>query len=381
MKKQKILALSAGRSDYDRYYPIIKKLNNTKNIDFYLFLTKSHSDPVFGKTYRFIDKKFKILKNSFSSLKHSDFVSSFSKDLIYLNKKIKKLQPDKILVLGDRYEMLMGPIVAMPYNIPVIHFYGGAVTLGAFDELIRHAITKMSHIHFTLLPKYKKRVLQLGEEKWRVNSTGMHELSLLKKSNINKIKLNKHFGFDFQKPYILLTFHPVTLDLKNIDIQMNELLRAIKLSKMNTVITYPNYDPKHKKIINFIEKNFKNKNKFLLVKNLGKNYFSNILKYSTLVLGNSSSGIVEAATFKVPAVNIGIRQEGKVKPINVIDTNYNYNKIYKAILIAKSEKFRKKISRMTNPYENQISLKKLVSLITKLKVNKKLLIKKFIDIK
>ena len=162
---------------------------------------------------------------------------------------------------------------------------------------------------------------------------------------------------------------------------MNELLRAIKLSKMNTVITYPNYDPKHKKIINFIEKNFKNKNKFLLVKNLGKNYFSSILKYSTLVLGNSSSGIVEAATFKVPAVNIGIRQEGKVKPINVIDTNYNYNKIYKAILIAKSEKFRKKISRMTNPYENQISLKKLVSLITKLKVNKKLLIKKFIDIK
>ena len=105
------------------------------------------------------------------------------------------------------------------------------------------------------------------------------------------------------------------------------------------------------------------------------------MKYSTLVLGNSSSGIVEAATFKVPAVNVGIRQEGKVKPINVIDTNYNYNKIYKAILIAKSEKFRKKISRMTNPYENQISLKKLVSLITKLKVNKKLLIKKFIDIK
>ena len=322
MKKQKILALSVGRSDYDRYYPVIKKLNEIKSVNFYLYLTKAHFDPIFGKTFKFIDRKFKILNNNFSSVAKSDFVSSFSKDLNYLNTQIKKIKPHKIIVLGDRFEMLMGPIVAMPYNIPVIHFYGGAVTLGAIDELVRHAITKMSHYHFTLLPQYKRRVSQLGEEKWRIKTVGMHELKLLKSiSTINKIKLSKLLKFNFKKPYILLTFHPVTLDLNNIEAQMEQLIKAVKQSKLNAVITYPNFDPKYKKVINLIRKNFKNKKNFLIVKNLGKKFYSSILKHSTLVLGNSSSGIVEAASFKIPVVNIGIRQEGKYKPINVIDTS------------------------------------------------------------
>ena len=382
MKKQKILALSVGRSDYDRYYPVIKKLNEIKSVNFYLYLTKAHFDPIFGNTFKFIDRKFKILNNNFSSVAKSDFVSSFSKDLNYLNTQIKKIKPHKIIVLGDRFEMLMGPIVAMPYNIPVIHFYGGAVTLGAIDELVRHAITKMSHYHFTLLPQYKRRVSQLGEEKWRIKTVGMHELKLLKSiSTINKIKLSKLLKFNFKKPYILLTFHPVTLDLNNIEAQMEQLIKAVKQSKLNAVITYPNFDPKYKKVINLIRKNFKNKKNFLIVKNLGKKFYSSILKHSTLVLGNSSSGIVEAASFKIPVVNIGIRQEGKYKPINVIDTSYSSNRILKAITIAQSNKFKIKLSRMTNPYENKISLKKLINLIIKLKVNDKLLRKKFIDIK
>ena len=381
MKKQKILALSVGRSDYDRYYPVIKKLNEIKSVNFYLYLTKAHFDPIFGKTFKFIDRKFKILNNNFSSVAKSDFVSSFSKDLNYLNTQIKKIKPHKIIVLGDRFEMLMGPIVAMPYNIPVIHFYGGAVTLGAIDELVRHAITKMSHYHFTLLPQYKRRVSQLGEEKWRIKTVGMHELKLLKSISTNKIKLSKLLKFNFKKPYILLTFHPVTLDLNNIEAQMEQLIKAVKQSKLNAVITYPNFDPKYKKVINLIRKNFKNKKNFLIVKNLGKKFYSSILKHSTLVLGNSSSGIVEAASFKIPVVNIGIRQEGKYKPINVIDTSYSSNRILKAITIAQSNKFKIKLSRMTNPYENKISLKKLINLIIKLKVNDKLLRKKFIDIK
>ena len=192
MKKQKIFVLSVGRSDYDRYYPVLNALNNSKNISLYLLVTQSHIDPTYGKTINFIDKKFKILKNSYKNKKIKNLTESFALDLLFFNKKILEHKPNKIITLGDRYEMLIGPISAVPYNIPVIHFFGGAVTLGSTDELIRHAITKMSHFHFPLLPEYRNRIIQMGEEKWRVKDVGMHELNSFKKIKMmTKLQLKK----------------------------------------------------------------------------------------------------------------------------------------------------------------------------------------------
>ena len=261
MKLQKILVISVGRSDYDRYYPIVNELNKSKKIKVFIFATKAHQDPIFGNTINFIDKRFNILKNKYKNKSSKDLILSVAQDLIFLNEKIKKIRPDKIIVLGDRYEMLIGPIVAIPNNIPVIHFYGGAITEGATDELVRHAITKMSHFHFVLLPAYKKRVIQLGEEKWRVKSIGMHELNLMKNSVIiSKERLKKRLSFNFETPFILITFHPVTIELKHLMTQLKSLFQAIDKSKLNVVITYPNADPKFLNIIKFINSKFNKKN-------------------------------------------------------------------------------------------------------------------------
>ena len=385
---KKIFVLSVGRSDYDRYYPIINELNNNKKINLFLFLSKAHQDNTFGKTINFIDKKFKVLKKKYNRriIKEAGIKNkityNFSEDLLFLSNEIKKKKPDLLIVLGDRYEMLIGPIAAAPYNLPVLHFFGGAITEGAIDELVRHAITKMSHYHFVAIKNYKKRLIQMGEEKWRIKTIGMHELKFFKNLRVySKEKLCNLLKFNFFKPYLLVTFHPVTLEVDKLKYQLNSLLKALKKSKLNLIITYPNADPGYQKVINFMNLNFKNKKKYIIIKNAGANLYANLIRNSSCLVGNSSSGIVEAASFKKPVVNIGTRQKGKFIPKNVINTGYNEKDIFDGIQIARSQKFIKKVKNLVNPYESKIDVKKIAKLILSLKKNDKLLRKKFISIK
>ena len=378
---KKIFVLSAGRSDYDRYYPIISELNKNKKIKLWLCLTRSHQEEIFGNTIKYVSKEFKILKNKYDNKNHykSDFAKNFSDDLYFINAKIKKNRPDLIIVLGDRYEMILGPISAIPYNIPVIHFFGGAVTEGAIDELIRHAITKMSHYHFVLLENYKKRLVRMGEESWRIKTIGMHELNNLKKQTNFSLKyLKKKYNFNFYEPYILFTLHPTTLELTRLKHQIKIVEHSLKKCKMNVVFTYPNADPGYEQIIKFI-KRFKNKKKYLIFKNAGITLYANLLRNASILLGNSSSGIVEAASFKKPVINLGTRQKGKYIPKNVINCDFNSQKILKCIIKAKSKKLQKKISKLRNPYESNTNIKDIVRTILKIKKNDKLLRKKFKD--
>ena len=173
--------------------------------------------------------------------------------------------------MGDRYEMMLGPLISLPYNIPLIHFYGGAVTEGATDELSRHALTKMSHFHFILVDEYKRRLLQLGERSWRVKTTGMLSLKDIENVKKNNLKeLITKYQFDFSKPFILVTFHPVTIELKDLKIQIFSIIKAIKLSKINAVITYPNSDANFNLIINNFKKKLNQKKNISLLKIWGK---------------------------------------------------------------------------------------------------------------
>tara|TARA_B100000029_G_scaffold513034_1_gene611349 strand:- start:2030 stop:3190 length:1161 start_codon:yes stop_codon:yes gene_type:complete len=383
---KKIFVLSVGRSDYDRYYPILSELNKNNKVNLFLYLSKVHQNRTFGKTIKFVNRKFKIMRkkyksNNFRKIEtRKEIINNFSDDLLFLSQEIKKKKPDLLIVLGDRYEMLIGPVAAAPYNIPVIHFFGGAVTEGAIDELIRHSITKMSHFHFVALEQYKKRLIQLGEEKWRVIKIGMHQLNFLKSlKKIKKESLCKKYNFNFFEPYLLVTYHPVTLELKKLDYQLNSLSKALKKTNLNVIFTYPNADPGYDRIIKFINEEFKNRRKYKIFKNAGSSMYANLIANSKALVGNSSSGIVEAASFKKPAVNIGTRQDGKFMPKNVINTGYNSINILNGIKIALSKRFNKKIKNLLNPYESNISIKKIVSLILNLKKNDKLLRKKFID--
>ncbi len=378
---KKIFVISAGRSDYDRYYPIISKLNKKKNIKLWLCLTRSHQENIFGKTINYISKEFNIIKNSYKSKKifNNNFTKNFCEDLLFINEKIKKKKPDLIIILGDRYEMMLGPISAIPYNIPVIHFFGGAVTEGATDELVRHAITKMSHYHFVLLDQYKKRLKKMGEESWRIKTIGMHELFNLKKQKMfNLSYLNKKYKFNFDKPYILFTLHPTTLELKSLGKQIQIIKNSLIKSNLNVVFTYPNADPGFETVIKFI-KSFRDKKKYIVFKNAGINLYANLLKNATLLLGNTSSGIVEAASFKKPVINLGTRQKGKYIPKNVINCDFNRKKIMKSITKAMSKNFNEKIKNLINPYESKIKINEIIKIIYKINNNDKILRKKFID--
>ena len=244
---------------------------------------------------KYISNEFKLSKINIKKNKlQNEFARNFCEDLSFVSLQIMKKKPDLIIVLGDRYEMIIGPISAIPYNVPVIHFFGGAVTEGAIDELVRHALTKMSHYHFVLLDQYKKRLIKMGEESWRVKTIGMHELNNLKKQKIIGLKLLcKKYKFNFSEPYILFTLHPTTLELNKLKNQIKILQTTLKKSNMNVVFTYPNADPGHKQVIEFLKK-FKNKKRYFIIKNAGANLYANLLRNSLLLLGNSSSGIVEA---------------------------------------------------------------------------------------
>jgi GDP/UDP-N,N'-diacetylbacillosamine 2-epimerase (hydrolysing) len=379
--QKKIIALSVGRSDYDRYYPILKVLDNSKKINLYLYLTISHQDFKFGKTENFVDPKFKIIKRKYLKKDSNKNISyNFINDLGFFIKKIDKIKPDLIMVLGDRYEMLIGPIAAIPKNIPVLHLYGGAVTEGSTDELVRHAITKMSHYHLVVLKDYKKRILQLGEEGWRTKVIGLHELNNKKKMLVfSKKYLSRKFKFDFSKSYCLATYHPVTLELKKIKQQLKNLISVFKSLDENIVITYPNADPQHDKIIKEFKHAFIDKKKYLFVKNFGMQSYVSVLSHCEFMIGNSSSGIVESGSFKKPAINIGTRQDGKHKPVNVIESGYSKIQILNSIKKAKNKYFQKKIKKIKNPYESKIDLKKILNDIINLKLNNKLLRKKFIN--
>ena len=176
-----------------------------------------------------------------------------------------------------------------------------------------------------------------------------------------------------------MTFHPVTIELSKLNNQLSALAKAIKFSGYNCIITYPNADPQYKKIINFLKKIFDNKEKYKVIKNLGIEYYSSVLENSKFIIGNSSSGIVEAATFKKPAINIGSRQKGKFMPPNVINAKKNKNEILKKIRVASSDKFRKKIKNIKNPYESKININTLIKIILNIKINDKLIRKKFVD--
>ncbi len=381
--KKKIVIISAGRSDYSRFYPILENLLNAQNSKLFLYLTLAN----FNKTFDYIKKfpkKLHILKNKYAQKKFKDDPNQIIKNQILdqeaLASHTKKIKPDLMIVIGDRYEMLIGPMVAIPHNIPTVHFFGGAITEGAIDELVRHGLTKMSHFHFVLLDLYKKRLIQLGEEQWRIKKIGIPNLTNLKTFKFKSLEsLSREYKFDFNKPFVIATFHPVTLELKKIKMQLNALIKTILSNKINAIITYPNSDASYNKIIKELIKKFKDKKKYLIVKNLGEvNYFS-LMKHAKLILGNSSSGIVEAASFKLPAINIGSRQDGKLKPANVIDTGYSVQEIKNGIKKANTKKFLDKVKKLKNPYASNNNNKKIAKMILSIRPDQKFLRKKFIN--
>ena len=372
MNKIKICVITSSRAEYGLLYWIMKEIETSKIFKLQLIVTGMHLSQEFGSIFKEIKKEFKVNKK-IEILMSSDTSIGVSKSMgltqISFSEAYDELKPDIILVLGDRYEIFSAAASAMIAKIPIVHIHGGELTQGAFDESIRHSITKMSHLHFTATKQYKKRVIQLGEDPRNVFNVGGLGVENIKRNKIlNKNEFEKSINFKLNIRNILVTFHPVTLENKTSKKQFQELLNAIeKLKDTNIIFTKSNSDTDGRIINKMIDDYVaRNTHKSIAFTSLGQSRYMSALKYVDAVVGNSSSGLLEAPSFKIGTVNIGDRQKGRIKAKSIIDCLANKTEIKKAIDKIYSKKFQKLLKNVKNPYSGGKTSKKIVNILKKI---------------
>lgn len=353
MKKRKILYISGTRADYSPLKTTLFSIRNNPRLELEIIVSGMHLMPEFGKTINEIKKDgFKIheinaIYEEDSKKSMASFIGKFIQLLI---EKIRKIKPDIILVLGDRAEMLAGAIVGAYLAIPVAHIHGGDVT-STVDEFARHAITKLSCIHFAVTKKSAERIVKMGEEKWRVHVVGAPGLDdALGVKLASPADIAKKYKLDLSKPVLLVIQHPVTIEAEQAGIHMEETMSALKELEYQAIVIYPNADAGGREIIKVIEK-YRKYPFIKIYKNISRNDYLGLLKISNVMVGNSSSGIIEAPSFRLPAVNIGTRQLGRERAKSIIDADYKKQQIKKAIEKSIYDtKLRKRVVKCKNPY-------------------------------
>ena len=323
--KRKICVITGTRAEYGLFYPILKAIKSSAILELQLVATTMHLSSDFGLTYKQIEADGFTIDDKIENLLAADSKSAVAKSTglatLLLSDSLSRLNPDIVLLLGDRYETFAAATTAMLLNIPIAHIHGGEITEGAVDEQIRHAITKMSQIHFTSTEIYRKRVIQMGENPQKVFNVGAPGIDNIKNLPLmNKEALEKELEWSFGEKSALFTYHPVTLEVSSLEDDIEKILKSLKDSDLNILFTYANADDSGR-IINQALENFCNLNpqKYKIVKSLGQLKYLSAMKYVDILIGNTSSGIIEAASFHKAVVNIGDRQKGRLQSVNVLN--------------------------------------------------------------
>ena len=384
--KRKICVVTGTRAEYGLLYWLMKEIELDKELELQLLVTGMHLSPEFGLTYKTIEKDFKIDKK-IEMLVSSDTAVGISKSMglaqISFSEAYEELKPDLLVVLGDRYEIFACVSAAMIAQIPIAHLHGGETTEGAFDESIRHCISKMSHLHFTAADEYRNRVIQLGENPSRVFNVGGLGIENIKRLKLlSKEEFEESIDFKLNKKNIIVTFHPVTLEKSTAKDQFNELLVACdELIDTNIIFTKANSDTDGRIINKMIDDYVsKNSHKTVGFTSLGQLRYLSALQFVDAVVGNSSSGLAEAPSFKIATINIGDRQKGRIKADSVIDCEPIKNNILTAFDIVFTNVFQTKLNTTLNPYGNGCSSKKILKTIKEINL-KNILKKSFYDLK
>jgi GDP/UDP-N,N'-diacetylbacillosamine 2-epimerase (hydrolysing) len=357
MTMRKICIVTGTRAEYGLLKGVIRGVEQSSLLELQLIVTGAHLSPDFGLTYREIESDGFRIDTRVEMLLRSDSARGIAKSmslcLAGTAEAFAELQPDLVVLLGDRYEMLSAASAALISRVPIAHIHGGEASEGAFDEAIRHAITKMSHLHFVAAEEYRRRVVQLGENTERVflvGGLGVDAIAQLKL--LSRAELEESLGFRFGERNLLVTFHPVTLDPLSTRRQMQELLSALDdLTGTNVIFTMPNADNDGRVIMEMV-------NGFVQVHrhtaraypSLGQLRYLSCLQFVNAVVGNSSSGLTEAPTFKVATINIGSRQAGRLRADSVIDCEPTRGGIATALARAQTPEFMDRLKRTVNPY-------------------------------
>ena len=328
--KKKIVFLTGTRADFGKLRPLIEIVNNSNEFECHIFVTGMHTLSRYDFTYREVEKRG--YKNVFVFTNQNNFENT---DIMLANtikgfsNFVKKISPDMIVIHGDRLEALAGAIVGSFNNILVSHIEGGELT-GTIDESIRHAVSKLSHIHFVSNEDAKKRLVQMGEIEKRIFVIGSPDIDIMMKKDLpTKEGLKKYYDMQFEK-YAILIFHPVTTELDDLENQTNELVSGAIDSKRNYVIIYPNNDPGSEIILN-VYKKLENNANFRIYPSLRFEYFLTLLKNADFIIGNSSSGIIEAEIYNVPTINVGTRQKNRSSNESIMNVESKKEKILDSI--------------------------------------------------
>ena len=375
-RKRKIAVVTGSRAEYGLLYWIIKGIFEDPALELQLIVTGMHLSSEFGLTVNEIKNDGFPISEKVEMLLSSDTESAISISMgvgiIGFAKAYERLRPDVIVVLGDRFEILSAVVSAVPFRIPIAHIHGGEITEGAMDELFRHAITKMSYLHFTSTEEYRDRVIQLGESPNRVFYVGAVGLdNIMRLPLLSREELEKRLNIRFNKRNLLVTYHPATLEGNRCGEEFKNLLEVLnELNDTFIIFTKTNADTNGRIINDMIDAYVSaNPDRSIVFASMNQVNYLSVMKEVDAVVGNSSSGIIEAPSFKVGTINIGNRQTGRIKADNVIDCKPNKKELRKAFEKVFSVEFRNSLKKITNPYFcNGFASQKIIEVLKKFPV-------------
>ena len=367
---RKICVITGTRAEYGLLSRLMRLIENDNDLQLQIIATNMHLSSEFGLTYKEIEADGFCIDKKVHMLLSSDMANAITKSvglgIIGFADAYEDLKPDMILVLGDRYEILAAVSAALLYKIPVIHLYGGEITEGAYDDSIRHAITKMSHLHFTSTEEYRQRVIQMGEQPETVHYVGALGCDNIKSIPLmKKEELEKSLNYKLNKKTLLVTYHPVTIENNTAEKQFNELLIALdRFEDFRIIFTMPNSDTNGHVIMEMIKAYVeRNSDRATWFSSLGSKRYLSVLQYIGGVVGNSSSGIVEVPNFHIPTINIGDRQKGRIAAKTVMHCLPSVNDISKCLSKISEVEYIEALKNIDNPYNKENTAQEIFKII------------------
>jgi UDP-N-acetylglucosamine 2-epimerase (non-hydrolysing)/GDP/UDP-N,N'-diacetylbacillosamine 2-epimerase (hydrolysing) len=383
--KRKIAVVSTSRADYSHLYWPLRELSAHPDVDLKIIVMGAHLSPEFGSAVQEIEKDGFHIDARVECLLSSDSDVGMAKTIgvatLSLADIFGQMRPDLLLLIADRYEMLAPASVALALRIPIAHIEGGEISEGAIDDAVRNALTKMSHIHFTSTQAARDRVIAMGEEAWRVHRAGAPSLDHLRRQTLfTREQVESRLRVGLKHPAILVAYHPVTLARDTVR-EADALFEALENLPDQILFCYPNADAGSRNLIERARTFAASRDAAHVFVNLDALTYWSLLKQVDVLVGNSSSGIMESASFALPTVNVGLRQQGRERARNVIDAAPEVRAILKAIATAKSADFRRSVQGMTNPYGEGLASEKIVEVLTTVPLGEELLLKRHAPIR
>jgi UDP-hydrolysing UDP-N-acetyl-D-glucosamine 2-epimerase len=376
--------VTVSRSDYGHLVPVLREIRAAPDLRFLLFVAGAHLSPRFGQTIDLVQADGWPIAASIDMLDGDDspagIAVSTARGIEGFARALARQRPDVLVLLGDRFEMLAAAVAALPLTVPVAHIHGGEESEGAIDNQIRHAITKLAHVHFASAEPHARRIARMGEEPWRIHVTGAPGLDRIRPNELmSRGEAAAALRLPDGGPWLVVTFHPATLEYRDTERHVDELLAALDKLEATMILTYPGADTAGRAVIDRIEEFAGRHPNVRLASSLGDRLYLSLLEHADAMVGNSSSGLIEAPSFGLPAVNIGSRQGGRLRGANVIDAEPERDDILRAIEAALEPGLRARLRVTPNPYGDGRAASRIVKALRELELTPRLVRKRFVD--